>query len=96
MDSYQRFPNDAEFENEIIAKDIYSLRSRNYLLSKLENYERREPVVVDEYTIEHILPQNPNLSAEWKAMLGENWKDTQEKYLHNSSNVFIIANLIIF
>lgn len=87
MDSYQRFPTDTEFENEIIAKDIYSLRSRNYLLSKLENYGRREPVVVDEYTIEHILPQNPNLSNEWRTMLGENWKEVQEKYLHTLGNL---------
>jgi predicted transport protein len=87
MDSYQRFPNDAEFENEIIAKDVYSLRSRNYLLSKLENYERKEPVIVDEYTIEHILPQNSNLSAEWRTMLGENWKEVQEKYLHTLGNL---------
>jgi hypothetical protein len=72
LDSYKRFPNDAEFENEIITKDVYNFRSRNYLLGKLENYKRKEPVTVDEYTIEHILPQNPNLSAQWKEMLGEN------------------------
>lgn len=87
MDSYQRFPSDAEFENEIIAKDIYSLRSRNYLLNKLENYGRLEPVIVDEYTIEHVLPQNPNLSHEWRTMIGENWKEVQEKYLHTLGNL---------
>lgn len=87
MDSYQRFPTDTEFENELIAKDIYSLRSRNYLLGKLENHNRKEPVIVDEYTIEHIMPQNPNLSSAWKAMLGDNWKEVQEKYLHTLGNL---------
>ena len=29
MDSYKRFPNDAEFEKEIVAKDVYNFRSRN-------------------------------------------------------------------
>ncbi len=87
MESYQRFPNDTEFENELITKDIYSLRSRNYLLGKLENHNRLEPVVVDEYTIEHILPQNPNLSSEWRIMLGENWQEIQGKYLHTLGNL---------
>ena len=87
MDSYKRFPTDAEFENEVITKDVYNFRSRNYLLSKLENYKRKEPVAVDEFTIEHILPQNPNLSAQWRSMLGDGWKDIQEKYLHTLGNL---------
>lgn len=87
MDSYKRFPTDAEFENEIITKDVYNFRSRNYLLSKLENYKRKEPVVVDEFTIEHILPQNPNLSKPWQDLLGEGWKEIQEKFLHTLGNL---------
>ena len=87
MDGYKRFPTDAEFENEIVGKDVYNFRSRNYLLSKLENHNRKEKVNVEEYTIEHILPQNPNLDPQWKAMLGEEWKDTQEKFLHTLGNL---------
>lgn len=87
MDTYKRFPADVEFENEIIAKDVYNFRSRNYLLSKLENYKRKETVNVDEYTIEHILPQNPDLSEEWRQMLGDKWKDIQERYLHTLGNL---------
>lgn len=87
LDTYKRFPADTEFENEIISKDVYNFRSRNYLLGKLENFERREPVNVDEYTIEHILPQNPALNIEWREMLGDNWKEVQEKYLHTLGNL---------
>jgi uncharacterized protein with ParB-like and HNH nuclease domain/predicted transport protein len=87
MDSYKRFPSDNEFEKSLITKDVYNFRSRNYLLNKLENYKRKEPVIIDEYTIEHILPQNPNLPAKWKAMLGENWKEIQETYLHTLGNL---------
>lgn len=87
MDTYKRFPTDVEFENEIIAKDVYNFRSRNYLLSKLENYKRKEIVNVDEYTIEHILPQNPDLNKEWREMLGEEWKKIQERYLHTLGNL---------
>lgn len=87
MDGYKRFPADAEFEKEITIKDLYNFRSRNYLLNKLENFNRKESVNVDEYTIEHILPQNPDLSPVWKAMLGENWKQVQETYLHTLGNL---------
>jgi len=87
MDSYKRFPSDAEFEKEIVAKDVYNFRSRNYLLARLENYKRKEPVNVEHYTIEHILPQNQNLSIEWQRMLGDNWKAIQEQYLHSLGNL---------
>jgi uncharacterized protein with ParB-like and HNH nuclease domain/predicted transport protein len=87
MDGYKRFPADAEFEKEITVKDLYNFRSRNYLLSKLENCNRKEFVNVDEYTIEHILPQNPDLSLAWQIMLGENWKQIQETYLHTLGNL---------
>jgi uncharacterized protein with ParB-like and HNH nuclease domain/predicted transport protein len=87
MDGYKRFPADVEFEKEITVKDLYNFRSRNYLLSKLENFNRKEFVNVDEYTIEHILPQNPDLSPVWQAMLEANWKEVQETYLHTLGNL---------
>lgn len=59
MENYKRFPNDVEFKREIISKDVYNFRSRNYLLHSLENYNRKEIVNTDDYTIEHIMPQNP-------------------------------------
>jgi len=87
MESYKRFPTDPEFEKELIAKDVYNFRNRNYLLSSLENYNRKEPVNVDDFTIEHIMPQNPDLSKEWQTMLGEGWKEIQEQYLHSLGNL---------
>jgi uncharacterized protein with ParB-like and HNH nuclease domain/predicted transport protein len=87
LESYKRFPGDAEFEKELVAKDVYNFRNRNYLLSSLENYGRKEPVNIDDYTIEHVLPQNPELSAEWQAMIGEDWREVQEQYLHTIGNL---------
>jgi len=86
-DSYRRFPNDEEFRRELIVKDIYSLRNRNYLLRKLENFERKEIVNIESCTIEHIMPQNPTLSEEWQRDLGDHWKDVQAKYLHTLGNL---------
>ena len=87
LDSYKRFPTDTEFEREIVVKEVYNFRNRNYMLSKLENYKRKEFVNVDDYTIEHIIPQNPELSNEWQKMLGEDWKELQSKYLHSLGNL---------
>jgi len=87
LDSYKRFPDDFEFEKEIVAKDVYNFRTRNYLLDRLENFKRKEVVSVDEYTIEHILPQNPDLPLEWKKMLGDDWENIQKEYLHTLGNI---------
>ena len=85
--SYRRFPRDDEFLREIQIRDLYNFRSRSYWLRKLENHSRKERVDVNEYTIEHILPQNENLSQKWIQALGENWKEIQEKYLHTLGNL---------
>jgi len=69
LPSYRRFPADDEFQRELQMKDLYNFRSRSYWLRRLENHDRKERVAVDEYTIEHVLPQNENLSAQWKADL---------------------------
>jgi uncharacterized protein with ParB-like and HNH nuclease domain len=59
LPSYRRFPSDDEFRRDLHTRDLYNFRSRSYWLRRLENHGRKERVAVDEYTIEHILPQNP-------------------------------------
>ena len=86
-DPYRRFPRDEEFKEQLLIKDVYNFRSRNYLLRKLENHNRKELVNVESYTIEHIMPQNENLSNEWKQEVGENWKEVHDKYLHTIGNL---------
>src|SRR5690625_5237791 len=80
--TYRRFPSNSELKQELKVRDVYNFRSRGYLLDKLENNGRKERVKVDEYTIEHIMPQNKKMSEEWKEELGENWELIHEKYLH--------------
>ncbi len=87
LPSYRRFPSDEEFKRDLQTKDLYNFRSRSYWLRRLENHGRKERVPVDQYTIEHILPQNENLSAQWKADLGPEWKRIQQTYLHTLGNL---------
>ena len=63
MPSYRRFPTDDEFKRDIQTRDLYNFRSRSYWLRRFENHDRKERVPVDEYTIEHIMPQSEQLSS---------------------------------
>ncbi len=87
FNGFKRFPNDNEFIREIKIKDLYNFRSKNYFLGKMENYRRKEWVSISEYTIEHIMPQNENLSPDWQQMLGESWKKVQSAWLHTLGNL---------
>lgn len=87
LPSYRRFPNDEEFKRELSERDLYNFRSRSYWLRRLENHGRKERVPVDEYTIEHILPQNENLSAKWRETLGPEWQQVQARWLHTLGNL---------
>lgn len=85
--SSQRFPDNEEFKRELKAKDVYHFRNRTYLLEKLENHNHQEPIKIKNLTIEHVMPQTPNLSAPWQQMLGADWQDMQMRYLHTLGNL---------
>jgi len=58
-----------------------------FLLIAIEN-QGKEKVETEDLSIEHIMPQNKNLSTVWQKMLGEDdWKDIQERYLHTLGNL---------
>jgi uncharacterized protein with ParB-like and HNH nuclease domain/predicted transport protein len=87
LPSYRRFPNDEEFKRDLSTRDLYNFPRRSYWLRRLENHGRKERVPVDDYTIEHILPQNQNLSAKWREALGHDWQRVQETWLHTLGNL---------
>ena len=87
LPSYRRFPGDDEFKREFVVRDLYNFPRRSYWLRRLENHGRKERVPVDEYTIEHILPQNENLSEPWQDELGPEWERVQETWLHTPGNL---------
>lgn len=87
LTSYRRFPNDEEFLRDLKLRDLYNFRRGAYWLRKLENFNRKELPVLEDYSIEHILPQNQELNSWWQDALGENWMETQSKYLHTIGNL---------
>ncbi len=86
-DSYRRFPGDEEFRSAFVVKDVYNFRLRNYLLRKLENTGQKELVNIESCTIEHIMPQNPNVPKAWQQELGPDWKTVHNLYLHTIGNL---------
>jgi uncharacterized protein with ParB-like and HNH nuclease domain/predicted transport protein len=87
LKSYRRFPDDVEFKRDLQTRDLYNTTRKNYWLRRFENYNRKERVNIEEYTIEHILPQNLQLSNDWQRDLGSEWKHIQEKWLHTLGNL---------
>jgi len=91
LPSYRRFPNDEEFRRDIQVRDLYNFRSRSYWLRRVENHGRKERVPVDEYTIEHIMPQSDNdptkVPEVWRTELGPEWERIWKDYLHMLGNL---------
>ncbi|RVY60708.1 DUF262 domain-containing protein [Helicobacter pylori] len=86
----QKFPNDFEFKDSFITKELYGRnktkkKKTKYFLERLENFDTKEPVNTQECTIEHIMPQTLNL--EWERDLGENFEAIHEKYLNTIGNL---------
>ena len=91
LPSYRRFPADDEFKRDLVIRDLYNFQRCSYWLRRLENHGRKERVQVDEYTIEHIMPQNENLSEKWQQDLGPDWERVQQAKLHTLGNLTLTA-----
>ncbi len=82
-----RFPEEEEFRKALEQRDLYHTRVNTVLLDRLENDGSKEPTDTSKYTIEHILPQNERLGAEWREMLGKDWRDVQKVWVHRLGNL---------
>ena len=91
QDTYKEFPDNDKFMAAFMSRDIYTMRARNYILSRLENFGNKAPIIIENYTIEHIMPQNTSLSPEWQHDLGVNWKEIQKTYIHTIGNLTLTA-----
>lgn len=80
-------PSDAEFVVALKERNLYRKNALcKYLLVAIEN-QGKEQIKTDALTIEHIMPQNKNLSTAWQKMLGSDWELVRERYLHTLGNL---------
>ena len=91
-----RFPRNNEVIEILKLKDVYNIKSKNrtYLLERLENFDNREPVIIEgnsDITIEHIFPQNPD--PKWKIDLGtDDYNYIKENYVNVVANLTLSGN----
>ena len=87
MTSRDAIPSDEDFRNALINNNLYRKHALcRYLLIGIEN-QGKEKVVTDALSIEHIMPQNRNLSTAWQRMLGDNWMADKDHWLHTLGNL---------
>lgn len=66
LTSKDAIPNDNDFAIALRERNLYRKNALcKYLLSSIEN-QGKEKVVTDNLSIEHIMPQNKNLSTAWQ------------------------------
>lgn len=82
-----RYPSDKEFKEALIHKELYESRICHYVLEKLENGTSKEQLDTKNLSIEHIMPRNQNMRKAWQSMLGENWQDIHQTWLHRLGNL---------
>ena len=92
-DGNYQLPRDMQFVESIKTRDAYHMLKpfQIFLFERLENSVHGEynDVATDmkkkDATIEHIMPQT--LNGDWKSMLGDNFEEIQDKYLHTFANL---------
>lgn len=87
LESYKAFPSDELFAADLRVKDIYNFRNCKYLLEKLENHDKKEKILAENYTIEHIMPQSTKNNQVWQKEIWEDRKEVYDKYLHTIWNI---------
>lgn len=92
LTSKDALPDDKSFLLALKQNNLYRKNALcKFLLTAIEN-QGKEQLVTDNLTIEHIMPQNKNLSTVWQKMLGQDtWQSVQEKYLHTLGNLTLTA-----
>jgi uncharacterized protein with ParB-like and HNH nuclease domain/predicted transport protein len=91
LNSYKEFPDNERFIDVFRSRDIYNMNRCRYILERLENWDNKLVVSLQNLTIEHIIPQSYSLSADWETALGNNWSEVQKKYLHTIGNLTLTA-----
>ena len=82
----KEYPGDEEFMLALTTADLYHRRTCFYMLERLTN-SGKEKSALNGLSIEHVMPQKAELPDEWKTMLGEQWRDIQQVWLHRLGNL---------
>ena len=80
------FPDTPRFTEAFGRFNLYGSRYKKAVLEALERaYEHKEPVVLDNAQVEHVMPQT--LSEPWRAALGPDYERIHSTWLHTPGNL---------
>ena len=86
---FLRWPTDEEVQSKLINDEFYAPRIAKFILEKIEkSFEHKEPVELENLSVEHILPQT--VTPQWREMLGEKYSTIDEiprELMHNIGNL---------
>lgn len=90
------YPSNDRVRQNLRLRFRYATRSRERLILILLTIDRHlardtggYPVLDDDPTIEHIMPQSIN--DDWKAQIGENWEEVYEEHLNVLGNLTLVT-----
>lgn len=92
----RRFPEDDEFREQLLTRNMYAFRKCLYVLNEIENdcHPKNPTNFFDgHYTIEHIMPQNALAHDEWVSALGgaDEAKSAHSTWVHRLGNLTVTA-----
>jgi hypothetical protein len=80
------FPDTPRFVTAFARFNLYGSRYRKAVLEAMERaYEHKEPVMLDDAQVEHVMPQT--LSEPWRAALGPEYERIHTTWLHTPGNL---------
>jgi hypothetical protein len=80
------FPGNVRFEEQLFLFRLFGSRYTKAILARLErSLGHKEPVVLDDVQVEHIMPQT--LTKIWRKELDPKTQNTYEMYLHTIGNL---------
>lgn len=91
-DTSMRMPNNTELRKILKTSDCYALKQLRFLFTLIEEkLSKSRPDLSDKnLQIEHIMPQT--LNEEWKKMLGDDYINIHNEYLHSIGNLTLIRH----
>lgn len=90
----KNYPKDYDFRENLKTAKLYGkgdrIKKTKIILDRIEqSYAHKEMSVLDELTIEHVMPQS--LTDEWKIHLGDDCEQAYNLYLDTLGNLTLTA-----
>lgn len=91
------WPDDDRFREAFLRYPLYGSDYGRVILEALEVSVQnpQEPVLLDECTIEHVLPQtipDDTDGQTWRTTLGPDWETVHSKWLHTPGNLTLVGS----